>query len=600
VDGLRKDQLRLLDEHRTRSLEALLTTSARYTAQGRLRESPEGAALLSSPRALLVSACVSAAAAAVEVRRRQQERADESGLIRIEASDLFPLEVLDTLKRRRLPFAPEDVEFMLDLGASTMRADDPFARSFETLSFAVSAASPLLREHPGSPPVLAALERAVRAVDALGLVHTSDPGKLVQRMRALIAAHVPGGLLDLSVVDLGDAWGERAAEALRRHTEHWVGVPALVALLAQARGTRPTQAWLKQADDLAASYDGYGGLVRDLLEPILEIELVGSGVPWPPVWLLTPANEVLARGATWATADVHARWVVPLLGQLALRCAAPSPHPAVTTALSHAVASGAVEALALVGTDEARTELRVLLGEIRRRDLLKRVAALVEEAPEDTAARDERIRREKRRDVQRKASLEPKERQRLASAYVRRELAPVLRAAGFDDSASRTFWRALEDRVERVHCKAHAGGLTLELGIWFLFVPRWYAIPEKNGRLRPSEYACDLRGNVHAWHGDLASAAAEAEAWFGRWRPLPVVLRWLLEGASSEDAFHWGAPGSPVHATLVGYLAKQLGEDTLTRQHLARVVAHYAGNDPSERSPEWDAWLARVREDARS
>ena len=95
----------------------------------------------------------------------------------------------------------------------------------------------------------------------------------------------------------------------------------------------------------------------------------------------------------------------------------------------------------MIGTPEATRELRTLLAEIRRRDLLRRIAAIVGKPPPETHARDDRIRREKRRAVQRRADPEPQERQRLATAAVRRDLAPLLRQSGFSDSAGRTFWR---------------------------------------------------------------------------------------------------------------------------------------------------------------
>jgi hypothetical protein len=598
MDGLRDDQSERLARHASCALERWALASSTYRGEASLREYPEGRALLAATREDLTSVAIAAAASTIEMRQLQRERAGERGGIRIGPTDVFPLRVLEALGRRRLPFAPEDIELVLDLGTSTMREDDGWGRSFEVLAFGAAAATKLLADQPGSPPVLAGLGRAVRAVDALGIVHTSDPGRLVQRMRALLAANMPGGLLDLSVLANGDEWGEDAAETLRRHAAAWASTPDVLALLARARGARPTQAWKRDAASLAQEGAPFAELLRELLEPILEIDVTTSTVPWPPAWLLAPENEVLVRGAAWATSEVQEAWVVPLLGRIALRCAAPSPHPTVTTALSHSVAGGAIEALAARRTPEAHAELRGLLQDIRRRDLLKRIAAIVGEEPELTTTRDERIRREKRRAVQRKANLEPKERQRVASAYVRRDLRPILVEAGFTDVSGRTFWRTLDDRVERLHCKAHAGGLTLELGIWLPFVPRWYTVAEKDGRIRPTEFACDLRGNVHAWHDDLPSAAAKAEAWFGRWRPLPVVLRWLLEGTSSDDAFHWGAPGSPVHATLVGYLALELDEEELGRSQLARVVAHYDGNEPSERTATWDAWFARVREDA--
>jgi hypothetical protein len=601
MDGLRTEQHELLRRHRDQALDVLLVAAAAYTGKTPLRDLPEGRLLLGEPPARLVSVAVSVAAAAVERRRLQQEAADSEQVVGFEAGDAFPIEVIQTLQRRRLPYAAEDVELVLDLGTSTMRKDRVLGRSFEVLGLGVAAARTFLERAHGSPPVLAALERAGGALDGLELSNHGGPVR--RRIRALVSAHSPGGLLDLSVVERRDAWAEPACEALRRHAAGWEDVQQLVALLSEATGARPTRAWRRRSGELAASYEGYGALIRELLEPLLQIELVSSGVPWPPGWLVAPANQPFVRGAAWAAADVDEPWVVGLLGRLALRGAAPSPHPKVTTALCHAVASGAVEALAAIGTPAAEAELRMLLAEVLRRDLLKRIASVLGEPVEATRARDDRVRREKRRLVQLKADPEPKARQREASAFVRRDLAPMLRAAGFDDSAGRTFWRHLDDRVEVLHCKAHKGGLTLELGIWFRFVPRAYAVPERAGRERPNEFHCDVRGNVHAWSDDLASAGRESALWFARWRSLPVVLRWLRRGTQSDEAFGWGAPGSPLHLVLTGYLAREVGDVELARGQLSLAAAYYRAQleeRSSERAPDptWTAWVDVLAADA--
>ena len=602
MDGLRTEQHELLRRHRDAALDPLLLASAAYTGRPRLRALPEGRTLLGQPSTRLVSVAVSAAAAAVERRRLQQEAADTKQIALFEASDSFPLEVIDGLKRRRLPYAPEDVELLLDLGTTTMRLDRPLGRSFETLALGVSAARTLLEREPGSPAVLAALERAGTGLDALEL--PDDGGLLRRRIRALVAEHAPGGLLDLSVFDPRDSWAEPAGAALRRHSVRWPEVQQLVALLAGATGTRPTKAWRARSAELATAYPSYGQLVRELLEPLLRIELVSSGVPWPPVWLLAPGNETLARGAAWAIVDVEEPWVPGLLGQLALRGAAPSPHPRVTTSLCHAVASGALEALAEIGSPAALAELEMLLVEVRRRDLLKRIAAVLGEPPEATLARDDRVRREKRRLVRLSADPEPKARRRAAAAFVRTDLAPMLRAAGFDDAAGGTFWRHLDDRIEVLRCRPRRDGLTLELGIWFRFVPRAYAVDD-GGRERPDEIHCDLRGRLHAWSDDLGSAGRESALWFARWRPLPAVLRWLREGAQSEDAYGWGAPGSPHHHLLTGYVAREVGDLELARGQLSLAAAYYRGElderDPDHaraRTPEWEAWVELVEADA--
>ena len=74
------------------------------------------------------------------------------------------------------------------------------------------------------------------AIDALELPPTSEAGELRRRIQALLAANVPGGMLDLSVLDARDAWATEAEEVLRRHSEELGRRSALVALFARASG----------------------------------------------------------------------------------------------------------------------------------------------------------------------------------------------------------------------------------------------------------------------------------------------------------------------------------------------------------------------------
>ena len=241
-----------------------------------------------------------------------------------------------------------------------MRPDRILGRSYETLSFGLVAAGHLLEREPGSPPVLGGLERAGAALDKVGLAEAERRSGGGSRLCSRATRRAGCSTSPCSTG--GTAGAEPVADALRRHAQEWDDAQQLVALLAAATGTRPTNEWRRRSRVLASSYGGYGELLRGLLEPLLWIEPVSSGVPRPPIWLvLAPGNETLVRGAVWAVADVDEARVVPLLGRLALRSAAPSPHPKVTTALCHPAASGAIEALAAIGGPDAHAELRRLL-----------------------------------------------------------------------------------------------------------------------------------------------------------------------------------------------------------------------------------------------
>ena len=155
-----------------------------------------------------------------------------------------------------------------------------------------------------------------------------------------------------------------------------------------------------------------------------------------------------------------------------------------------------------------------------------------------------------------------------------------------------------------IHGRAHSGGLTLELGLWFRFVPRRAAVPERDGRPRPAAQSSDVLGNVHAWDANLLVAGEKAVAWFARWRPLTAVLRWLLVGRrrtrSTRSDTRFGDA-----ALLTGYVAMQVGETAVARRYLGLAAASYREQFDDRRSrptrdddPGWDAWVARLEADA--
>lgn len=503
--------------------------------------------------------------------------------------------VLAGLQPRRLPFSAADVELMLDLGVEKT--------AFWRIGYPVAAAERMLARAPGSPPVLASLERASRRLEEHPKAAYEPELRAARiRIRALLAASVPGGLLDLSVVEDGDAWAEPARTALESHARRWEGVQDLLAHFASARGSKPTKRWAGRATELFGTHPEAASLTRQLLDLVLEIDVVVTpdAVPWPPRWLLTPGNETLLKGAAWSVRFAPDDSVVPLLGRLALRGAAPSPDDAVTTPLSASVANAAVDSLIALGSDDARDELRRLLSELRRRDLLKRIAAALDEAPAETATRDEAIARQKKRAVRAKADPRPQQEQRAASQRVRTELAPRLRDLGFAARSGRTFWRHNADRVEVLHVASIRGDLAVEIGVWFRAPRRLRQPPIRDGERCPTIGSCDLGERLAV--EELAQAALEAETWFLRWADPADVLSVLLSDAVVPRA---GAPGSAVRDTLIGYLAPLAGDPQLAAEHLARAASFYRERLEQQRglvseavTGELEVWVQGLEADA--
>lgn len=616
VEGLRPDQVALLAQRRERSRDVLDALLAEVELSRGLPDSDAQAfsGLLRSPPDLRVACVISvlaaeherlgAAAAAAESDdpRADALRALEAALAgALEGTEPLPNPMLvmgialDKLQARRLPFSASDVELMLDLGLDRT--------AFWLFPLTVAAAERVLSVEPGNPPVLSALERAAGRLDDHWRGHyDSDLRAARMRIRALVAASSPGGLLDLSVVQEGDAWAEPARAAMVAHAGRWEGVQDVLAHLASTRGSKPTKAWAVRAAQLLEAHSDAASLFQELLELVLEIEVVPTPdvVAWPPRWLLAPGNETLLKGAAWSLRFVCGDWVVPLLGRLALRGAARSPDDIVTTPLSASVANAAVDTLIALATAEGEAELRRLLYELRRRDLLKRIAAALDESPAETASRDEAIRREKKRAVREKANPRPAAEQRDASTRVRTELAPRLWDLGFTSRSGRTFWRRHVDRIEVLHVASKRGVLSVEAGVWFAAPRRRREPPIPDGELCPSFAQCDLQTRLAP--DDLADSALRAEGWFLRFEDRAGVLAFLLSDENEDVA---GAPGSPVRDWLIGYLAPHAGRPELAAEHLGRAAAFYreqleARRDlaPGDMTPDWESWVEGLEADA--
>ncbi len=600
MEDLRPDQVELLERHRELSRDVLLDALAAYDGRTPVRETEAGRRLLALPRPLLVSVTVTCFAMGIERRERAWEEAQETRTFRLEPVDTFPLDLLRSLRRLKLPYAPSDVELLVDLS--------PARHWFDETVYAITAAGRVLAESPGSPAVLAGLERLrARLAETPDQSHVVGYRDAAARIAALLAGQAPGGLLDLSVLDDRDSWVDTAREVLRAHASRRDGVQEVLAHLAAARGSHPSKRWAARAEELLTADTAQ--FIRELLEPVLEVELVPTpeDVWWPPSWLLAPGNESILRGAAWTLRVVDGPWVVPLLGRLALRCCASSPDPTVTTALSAPVGNAAVDSLvARRATDpEAHGELVRLLGEIRRRDVLKRIAAAVGEASGQTEVRDEAVRRQKERLVRAKANPAPATEQRAANERVRADLAQRLRDAGFAARRGRTFWRHHANRVEIVHVASVRGALQLQVGVWFASPRRITPPPAENDRQLPGEASCDLRATFAA--DDLVAASVRAESWFLRWQELDSVLGFLLSEDADDTTWGHGAASSPVREYLIGYLALEAGRGRVARQHLTKAARWFRESLEEHRSsyaPEVvsarEAWIAGIEADALS
>ena len=81
VEGLRDDQLALLERHRELSHEIVLDALAGYDGSTALRETVAGKHLLSSPRPLLVSVAVACFAWLLERRDRIWKEAETTRVV---------------------------------------------------------------------------------------------------------------------------------------------------------------------------------------------------------------------------------------------------------------------------------------------------------------------------------------------------------------------------------------------------------------------------------------------------------------------------------------------------------------------------------------
>lgn len=471
-DGLRA----LLERHRERAIDVVLVAASTYDG-GPLADTAEGRGLLALAPERLVSVAVYVVAGAVQAQPLPERFVTED-LYRVAASDLFASTVLESLRRRRLPYSAQDARLLLELACS------PF--EVGAFDFAVAAAGAVLRHDPADLLVVEGLTRAERVLREQP-VHRYLIPELRQKVRAMIAAHAPAGLLDLSAVEVTDHWGPVVRAAAERIAEDWDGAQPLLARLAAATQARPTARWQREVRELVAGSPPAAELLRTMLETLVAADLA----PVPPdemdsggsTWLVSRANAVVVRGAALASRYVDAAWVTPLLGQVVLRGAASHPQRFVTVALCAKAAAGAVDALearSRAGEAAAREQLEQLFGELTRRELLKRVAAALGTPEDELRRRAREVGRAKDQVQAAQASRAPRRAQSALGRVTRTQVRPALLAAGFTAGPGQSFWRRGATSVVGVRLGVADTAAVVTLAVWFatdLTAPQLEVLP---------------------------------------------------------------------------------------------------------------------------
>lgn len=193
---------------------------------------------------------------------------------------------------------------------------------------------------------------------------------------------------------------------------------------------------------------------------------------------------------------------------------------------------------------------------------------------------------------------------------IRRVLWSVLKTHGFSHFSARTAWRHGDQKIDIINFQSfnsyHAEvlGVTtfsfkVNLGAYLRYVPpQWPPKTIKDGVPYPAEYECHFRGalsrtisqpkNPHAdiWFvevdgrnvawciNDVLQKVPDALAWFACLESKSSVLRILLEEPENMSSlWGFGNKPSPQRSYLLGYVAMQLGNDTLADREFANVVA---------------------------
>lgn len=224
--------------------------------------------------------------------------------------------------------------------------------------------------------LLQAIGAVIDHLDARG-DHEWRIVELRNRARRVASSATPPDILDLSLLTDGDAWAGQARDAARSLPA--ADVAPLVRLLGDLGPRKPAQRWWRAVDEALEPTSA-----RQVLRRWLELAATTAVVPeWPGskvghcagVLFMGPNVDVVRAAALTTSRLPDESWPTDLLAVLVRRGSAHNGMAGIPDALALKVASAAVDAMLLRGTEADRAALAGLLTDLHRRDVVKRITA---------------------------------------------------------------------------------------------------------------------------------------------------------------------------------------------------------------------------------
>ncbi|GAB3993436.1 hypothetical protein [Nocardioides marmoraquaticus] len=499
-----------------------------------------------------------------------------------------PREPWVQLSRVALPWTAATATLALTLVQQGFGADE------RATALALRGAKQVCDHGEADAALLHALRRYVTET-RLDVVEGQEQRDLHELALRALAASTPPDLLDLSLVADGDRWGTRARDAARDLPAS--DIAPLVRLLGDLGRRRPSQRWLRQVAD-ALRPDAAIALLETWVRLAAEADVVSLYPGFAPSdvgvtamgTLFRGTNADIVRAAALATTTIpDASWPPRLLGELALRGSAHNGLAGFTEALALKVASASVDALVTRDTAEDRRVLATLLGDLHRKDLVRKVGAALGRDSE-AAARTEAIHQAKTKEIRRKASRATEKARAAMDSHLREHLGNPLRAAGLR-GGPRTWHRRHTDREDRVTISVSTGwvpdddGLTTGVGVHLSYGTRF-------ATAHPGDHPDDeVSGHKsldvemhHVLDGDtspdrlrhLATLITQTAVPFLDTLGQYAVARDVLErdqGIPQDAEPFMGPAPNQMRSESLGLLALASGDGATARRHLRAVHA---------------------------